>query len=170
MSELSDLHLKGDSEKRFSEKFEKWKTEKLSPFCQKKCTETCCDLREVSIYLYLDELQRIIGNWNKRLPNYIVDRDPSETGGRQVYCYKQPDFCEQFDEKNKTCKIYEQRPLACKSYPFGYSSERNVPLPHIAIAKGCSLGPKTEEFKDLQNIASEFGIEIVHRDRFRYES
>lgn len=90
---------------QFRTEFKQWKEEHLNPYCKDQCQTNCCDLSKSTIELLPDELVRVFDD---------------NHGYRQVgpYAFKFDGLCPQYDPEKKICKIYDQRPHACRNFPF----------------------------------------------------
>lgn len=139
----------------FETELEKWKKECFGNFCMTKCEKMCCDMRNVSLYVYEVELMRIYDG-------KIDFENLGELGikshkVRGVYSIESKDFCRKFDCATRKCLDYENRPQSCREYPFLAEADA------LLIKSGCSLTKGGPEFKKLSKIASIYGKVIVKK-------
>lgn len=71
----------------------------------------CCS-QEWQIDLSWTEYERLKGHLS--LDNAVRD----ESTGEYYPCYRPVGGCEAYDESDKKCTIYDERPFICRSFPF----------------------------------------------------
>jgi Fe-S-cluster containining protein len=142
-------------EKGFEKDFEKWKMEYFGHFCMTKCGKTCCDMRNVSLYVYEDELMRLYGG--KIDFENLAELGIKTENVRGIYSIESKDFCRQFDSSSRKCLDYVHRPQSCREYPFLVEKDA------VLIKNGCPLSKEDPEYKKLSEIASQYGKVIVQR-------
>jgi len=140
---------------RFREEFAEWKEVYLSPFCLEQCTKTCCDLSQISIDLNEQELARLMG----REPSNPLEFQTSP----MHYTYK--DICPQYNPEDRKCQIHENRPRACRNYPF------HIKLSDIEFQSWLGVLPSCQyartHLTELKDFAAQHGIVVVSFDRDR---
>jgi Fe-S-cluster containining protein len=139
----------------FETDFEKWKQEYFGNYCMTKCGKTCCDMRNVSLYVNEAELS---GIYDKKIdPENFEEMGIKTCNVRWVYSIESKDFCRKFDERTRKCLNYERRPLSCREYPFLVEKDA------VLIKGGCALTKGDPEYKKLVEIATLYGKVIVKR-------
>lgn len=139
----------------FEADFEKWKQEYFGHFCMTKCEKTCCDMRNVSLYVNEAELTRLYGE--KIDPENFTELGIKTENVRGIYSIESKDFCRQFDSHTRKCLDYNRRPESCREYPFLVETDS------VLIKSGCSLTKGGPEYKKLVEIASLYSKVIVKR-------
>jgi len=139
----------------FESDFEKWKSGHFSNFCMTKCEKICCDMRNVSLYVYEVELMRIYDG--KVDFENLAELGIKPADARGIYIIESKDFCRKFDSKTRKCLDYEHRPQSCREYPFLVEPDA------LIIKKGCSLDRGSPEYNKLSEIASAYGKVIVKK-------
>lgn len=108
----------------------------------KRCSESCCFLREryfktksLGIRIFKEDYE-LLKNADRDLNGYIIENDnynPVFTEIQENLGYGYIDIinkqnnsqCYYFDEKRLECKIYKYRPLVCFTYPFRFFKDLN---------------------------------------------
>ena len=139
----------------FEADFEKWKRECFGSFCMTKCETTCCDMRNVSLYVYKDELQRLYDG--KIDFENLAESGIKSQNIRGVFSIETKDFCPKYDSSTRKCLDYDRRPLSCREYPFLVEPDA------IVIKSGCPLDKGGPEYKKLAETASRYKRVIVKR-------
>lgn len=153
-----------------------WKRDVLSPYCLKRCKESCCYLSKGRIITNEAGLKALIGREELdaetleahlesprvRLP--LLD-DEDEVSAEYFY---EEDPCQQFNPQTRRCRIHEDpnRPDVCSFYPVAYV-ERNfrTSFPHIGAEMNCEAIRDVMKGKfdnGIAKIAQSFGLRIVY--------
>ena len=139
----------------FEAEFEKWKTGSFGNYCMSKCTKMCCDMANVSLYLYKDELLRLYDG--KVDFENLGELGIKATNVRGIFSVESKQYCVKFDSKTRKCLDYENRSKSCREYPFLVESDA------VLIKTGCELDKADPEYIKLREIASKYGKVIVKR-------
>lgn len=139
----------------FEADFEKWKQEYFGNFCMTKCEKTCCDMRNVSLYVSEKELAHIYGGKVNPRDFKAMGIKPDKPKG--FYSIESKDFCRHFDSHTRKCLSYDKRPVSCREFPFFVEKDS------VLIKSGCSLDKGGPEYKKLAEIASMYGKVIIKR-------
>lgn len=139
----------------FEADFEKWKKECFSPYCITKCEKMCCDMGNVSLYVYKDELMRIYDG--KVDFENLGELGIKAQNVRGIFSIESGEYCRKFDSNTRKCLDYDNRPLSCREYPFIVENDS------VLIKSGCSLAKGGLEFKKLAEIGVKYGKVIVKK-------
>jgi Fe-S-cluster containining protein len=139
----------------FEADFEKWKQEYFGQYCMTKCDKTCCDMRNVSLYVYKDELMRLYDG--KVDFENLGELGIKAANVRGIFSIESKDFCRKFDNSTRKCLDYSRRPESCREYPFLVDADA------VLIKSGCPLTRGGPEYKKLAEIASLYGKVIVKK-------
>lgn len=139
----------------FEQEFEKWKEEFLSPYCLTKCTKMCCDMNNVSLYVYRDELLQLFDG--KVDFENLGQMGIKAHNVRNIFSLETKAYCPKFDPNTRRCTDYARRPKSCREYPFVVEKDS------ITVKTGCPLGGDSAEFKKLSEIAARHGKVMVKR-------
>ncbi len=103
----------------------------FNPLSCNSCEGNCCRGESGYIWVKYAEIERIANLLEMSLEEFVT-MYLKKVGHRFSLIEKrlsENDFgCIFFDEVKRSCKIYEARPLQCKSYPFwdSYKNRENV--------------------------------------------
>ena len=139
----------------FETDLEKWKAGYFGQYCMTTCDKTCCDMRNVSLYVNGNELIKIFDE--KINPENFKEMGIKTANAKGLYSIESKCFCRKFDNNTRKCLIYDRRPLSCREYPFLVEKDA------VIIKSGCSLTKGDPEYKKLVEIASLYGKVIVKR-------
>ena len=123
-----------------------------------KCGKTCCDMRNVSLYVNYDELKKLFGE--NIDPENFREMGIKTHNARWVYSIDSKCFCGKFDGATRKCTIYDSRPISCREFPF------LVKKGAIMINSGCSFARGTLEYKKLVEMGFLYGKVILKRRVF----
>jgi len=137
----------------FEAEFDEWEKKHLSPYCITRCVKICCDMRNVSLYVYREELERLYDGKADFENLWKIGVTPANA--RNIYIIESKDFCVKFDAGTRKCGDYENRPKSCAEYPFIVEADA------VIIKPGCELSADSPEHRKLAEIASKYGKVIV---------
>ena len=138
----------------FEAAFEKWKEKDFGPYCMEKCGETCCDMRNVSLYITGEEVSRLFGKMSAEEMGAAGIKKANAAG---MYYLDTNNYCPKFDSGTARCLDYKGRPKSCREFPFVVENDA------LIIKSGCPLDDKAPEYKKLVKIAAMSGRVIVKR-------
>lgn len=137
----------------FEADFKKWKDKDFGPYCITKCDRTCCDMRNVTLHVNKEELNKLFG---KKMSHEEIEALGITTAEEKgVYCLETKQFCPKFDPESRMCTDYDKRPKSCREFPFLVESDA------LIIKTGCGLRDTSPEYKKLVEITSRNGKVIV---------
>jgi len=106
------------------DELEDWQKNYLSPFCLKKCAESCCNREKTRVLMDENQLREAYGMNSMEV---ILDTDEHVMAGTYkkgirmywvaTYQSRKKPYCPAYNPKTKECKIENNKPEMCKSYP-----------------------------------------------------
>jgi Fe-S-cluster containining protein len=133
---------------KVTEESEKNKPPKFKFVCQ-KCG-VCCETEKILITL--SDLERWLSDNTIYRVMHLLQM--VEDNGSYLIVLKKDDdgFCNLYHRDDKTCTIYETRPLSCQAFPLGYNGEHYVLRSNECIGLGQD-GITKEQLKSIREAA-----------------
>ncbi|MCK4589521.1 MAG: YkgJ family cysteine cluster protein [Nanoarchaeota archaeon] len=137
-----------NKEEEFLKALEEWKDKTLSPYCLDECTKFCCNLE--SIPLIEEELIRVLG---KEPEDFSSHQHPDNP---EIFIFK--GICPQYEKETRQCQIRDERPKACRNYPFVVQFFGDLGL--VGVTEGCQYFNSFERLKQLEEQFAQYSVTV----------